>query len=71
MMRLRRTGCILLLLFAAWFCRAEQFGEISIEMVPGMIEEPRGETGCFIREFRLPGRLILPIEDREPERYGF
>ena len=53
MMRLRRTGCILLLLFAAWFCRAEQFGEISIEMVPGMIEEPRGETGCFIREFRL------------------
>ena len=56
MMRLRRTGCILLLLFAAWFCRAEQFGEISIEMVPGMIEEPRGETGCFIREFRLENR---------------
>lgn len=64
MMRLRRTGCILLLLFAAWFCRAEQFGEISIEMVPGMIEEPRGETGCFIREFRLENRGGRPAAIR-------
>lgn len=60
-MRFRTTGCILLLLFAAWFCRAEEFGEISVETVPLMLQEG-GKFQYFVREFRLENRGAEPAE---------
>ncbi|MBS1370138.1 MAG: hypothetical protein HPZ91_09315 [Lentisphaeria bacterium] len=47
-----RLGFLLIALFAALLCRAEQFGDVSIENVPPMIT-PGDGSGYFVREFRL------------------
>ena len=54
-----RAGWILLLLFAACLVRAEQFGSVSVEMVPPMLQDT-GKTGYFVREFRLENRGTEP-----------